>query len=199
MCRWAGHIHSSKKNSSLLLHQAIRKYGEENFTHEILEVCESLENALQREIFWISQLKTHDRKFGYNMTFGGDCVMLTDDQRENQRHLTKEAMHRPDVRARHLKIQADPNVRKRKSDSAKKAWQRSDVREKHQVATQRRIASGMGHSVLQLDMDENVIAQFHSRNEASRQTGVPRTSISECIKGNLKHAGSFIWKRYVVP
>ena len=50
------------------LHNAMKKYGTDNFIFSILEEC-GLEQLDQREIFWIQKLNTYLR--GYNMTNGG--------------------------------------------------------------------------------------------------------------------------------
>lgn len=64
-----GHILSSKQNSDLVFHQAIRKYGEDNFDWEILEECSSIEELNEREMFYIKELDTYGK--GYNMNEGG--------------------------------------------------------------------------------------------------------------------------------
>lgn len=72
--RWRGHFKCSKSASTLLVHQAIRKYGYDNFTVTMLEECCS--NMIsEREIYWINELCTFvgdcpDK--GYNMTQGGE-------------------------------------------------------------------------------------------------------------------------------
>ena len=50
---------------------AINKYGWGNFDHEVL--CEGLTEgeANEKEIFYIKQYKTRDRKHGYNIHIGG--------------------------------------------------------------------------------------------------------------------------------
>ncbi|MDD5651663.1 MAG: NUMOD3 domain-containing DNA-binding protein [Candidatus Nanoarchaeia archaeon] len=56
--------------SGKLLKLAIKKYGRENFIRETLELC-TLNNANEREIFWIDKLNTMNRDVGYNITKGG--------------------------------------------------------------------------------------------------------------------------------
>ena len=70
--RWLGHCKAAKSGSKAAFHRAIRKYGTENWTHEILEECSSLEEAFKREIYWIAFYKSNNQKYGYNMTAGGD-------------------------------------------------------------------------------------------------------------------------------
>lgn len=66
------HIHASfsenAKDYNYPLHKAIRKYGIDNFTLEILEECsEQLLNS--RERYWVAFYDTY--KNGYNQTAGG--------------------------------------------------------------------------------------------------------------------------------
>lgn len=54
---------------------ALRKYGEDNFSFEILEeINEELgrDYLNEREKFYIQEYKTYIRDGGYNLTFGGD-------------------------------------------------------------------------------------------------------------------------------
>lgn len=50
---------------------AIRKYGKNNFTKEILEECENQEQLNEREIFWIAHFNCRYPN-GYNHTEGGE-------------------------------------------------------------------------------------------------------------------------------
>lgn len=66
----------SKNYKNQLIHKAITKYGEENFTFEIIEECENETIALEREVYWIEIYKSYigkyGKEFGYNLTPGGD-------------------------------------------------------------------------------------------------------------------------------
>lgn len=56
--------------SGYILKRAIKKYGKENFTQEILEYNSSKEENAQREIYWIQKLNTLVPN-GYNVDKGG--------------------------------------------------------------------------------------------------------------------------------
>jgi group I intron endonuclease len=55
--------------SGLALNRAIKKYGRESFTKEIIEYCDTKEQLNEREKFWINELKA--RELGYNIAEGG--------------------------------------------------------------------------------------------------------------------------------
>lgn len=64
--RWKQHQH---KKDNTYFHNAIHKYGIENFSTEILEECD-YKDLDSREIFYIAKYNTF--KEGYNLTIGGD-------------------------------------------------------------------------------------------------------------------------------
>ena len=58
-------------HSPLILHRAMRKYGEENFEIRLLETVTGEDSFLaERERYWIKELDTFNN--GYNMTEGGE-------------------------------------------------------------------------------------------------------------------------------
>ena len=70
--RWRDHcrvaINPDSPEYNFPLHSAIRKYGKENFTFEIVEEC-SDEELDEREIYWIQYFNTYFQ--GYNASLGG--------------------------------------------------------------------------------------------------------------------------------
>lgn len=71
--RWEnGH----KYKDSPHFYHAIRKYGWENFKHEILIDGLPKEQACDLEIKLISEYHARDPRYGYNILIGGDCGAL---------------------------------------------------------------------------------------------------------------------------
>ena len=73
------HKYFLKKQNNNLFHNALRKYGFENFTWEILCECDSKEELDEMEFHYINQYRTF-WKFsdcnGYNLTLGGEGTYL---------------------------------------------------------------------------------------------------------------------------
>lgn len=70
--RFNGHKTDARVNNKTnqSLHNAIRKYGFENFICEEIENC-PVELLDEREIYWIDKLNATDKNIGYNLDKGG--------------------------------------------------------------------------------------------------------------------------------
>lgn len=67
--RFKGHVSEMRYGSTYAFHNALRKYGKENFISEMLYVCDNLEDASSAEIQLIETYDTWHN--GYNENRGG--------------------------------------------------------------------------------------------------------------------------------
>lgn len=58
--------------SGNLIKAAIKKYGKNNFTKEIIDNADTLKEINEKETYWIIKLKSHVSAGGYNITWGGE-------------------------------------------------------------------------------------------------------------------------------
>ena len=65
--------------SGLLLKEAFKKYGRDNFTCEILKYCKYKEELDKEEIYYISKYESTNNKKGYNIAAGGRGGNLGDE------------------------------------------------------------------------------------------------------------------------
>lgn len=79
--RWTKHLTSARTGVEGLLYDAIRKYGEDNFTIEVLATFESKEDADDAERTAIIELGTLSPN-GYNKSIGN---LHTEEWKENTR------------------------------------------------------------------------------------------------------------------
>lgn len=141
--RFRGHIKADS-----YLGRAIRKYGAENFTIEVIEECDTREQLNEREIFWIATLNCKVPN-GYNLTDGGEGTVgcyPSDETRaklsvatsgENNpffgRHHTEESLAK--MSEAHRGNTAWVGRQHRKESKAKmSAWRRTDTPFKNLLA-----------------------------------------------------------------
>lgn len=71
--RWIDHYkETNNSKNELYLYRAIRRYGIENFTFQIIEQNIALESLNEVEIKYIKQYNSNNSKYGYNLTKGGE-------------------------------------------------------------------------------------------------------------------------------
>lgn len=100
--RWAGHQLGAE---CVLLHNAINKYGPENFEISELDFAGSKEELDNLEIFWIDFLGTRRREVGYNLRGGGSFGKHSPESKQKMVVSLKKA------------YACDPTLRKRMSAS----------------------------------------------------------------------------------
>lgn len=75
--RWYNHkkdcFNPNASSYKTYFYQALRKYGVENFSFDIIEECKE-EELNEKEIYWIKVLNANKHEIGYNTTDGGDGV-----------------------------------------------------------------------------------------------------------------------------
>jgi len=85
--RYKSHLNNynndNLKDFKTKFYRALRKYGFENFTFEILELFENTDNLDNREIYWINFYNSFNN--GYNSTFGGDKVTPNNELHPNSK------------------------------------------------------------------------------------------------------------------
>jgi len=69
-------------NADEHLHKAIRKYGPEEFSIELVRECQTKWSLNMLERKYVFEYKSWQPEFGYNKTFGGDAVPLTEEGRK---------------------------------------------------------------------------------------------------------------------
>jgi len=125
--RWASHVTKAKysKNGRWHFPNAIRKYGPQAFSHEVLEVCHSLEVANLAEECWIEIFETRDPSKGFNLAKGGLHI---------PHPIRRNPWDRPEYRAKcseaSRKRWEDPTLRAVMTAASKDNWSQEDLRER---------------------------------------------------------------------
>ena len=127
MKRWNRHVYSANRGLGKGFSHfanAIRKYGKNAFSHEVLEVCDSLESANAAEERWIKHFDTRDPDKGFNLLPGGSHAP----------HPVKNPWDRPEYRERasvaSRRKWEDPEFRAAVIAGVTAAWTDPDHRER---------------------------------------------------------------------
>lgn len=75
--------------NNLVFHRAIQKYGWDGIEHEILLDGLTKEEAKKAEVELIAEYNATDRRYGYNITAGGDSVVSRPHTEEEKRHYSE--------------------------------------------------------------------------------------------------------------
>lgn len=74
--RWAQHRANAVMGFQDPVYRAIRKYGIDNFSFEVIDTCCSEQASLDREVERIAEYESYGPK-GYNQTPGGEGIIIT--------------------------------------------------------------------------------------------------------------------------
>lgn len=147
---------------------AIKKYGWNNFQHEIFANHLTKDEACNMEITLIKLLKSNNNKYGYNKSSGGEYgragIKLSEETKEKIRQ---------------------SNIGKRASEETKRK-----ISENHADFSFGNNASAL--TTYQFDKNGKYIASFDSAKRASVMTGIDRHSISVACANN-RMAGGYLW------
>ena len=78
----------TKRDYQLPIHRAMRKYGHGSTCLEILERCPK-ESLNEREKYWIDFYQSADKKYGYNLSYGGQDSFGLKGERHSRAILTQ--------------------------------------------------------------------------------------------------------------
>lgn len=166
--RWKERIYSAEHGCPFKLHNAIRKYGKENFSIELIDFCNSWEELTEKEQYYISEYKSLQDEYGYNMTEGGDGTFGRCHTEETKEKIRQKAIGREVTEATRLKLSEAGKI----ITEAREAYRNSG-----------NIGSSRRKPVLQYTKDGKFISEYRGVNEASRLTGIHVTTLSNALKG----------------
>lgn len=164
------------RKDQLLFYRAIKKYGWDNLTHEILYTGLSEKDAKNIEISLIRQYKSLG--MSYNITDGGDGGRGLHNKRKKMSDETKLKMS--------------------KSRKGLLAGNKNPMYGRHETAPAYG-RFGKEHpaskKVYQYDLLGNFIKEWDCLSEVQRHLNILVTHITACCNGRQKTAGGYIWKR----
>ena len=193
--RWLKHktsaFDSNRKEYEYPIYRAIRKYGIDNFSFDVVEKCEE-DDLNQLEIYYIDYFQSHFYKNGYNLTNGGDGGRLGSHifQYDFSGNFISEYTS---IRSASRKTGIDHASIGRALNGTNQSagnflWTFSkDVNIRSMVEKLSNLNYSNGTKddwiIDVYDLNGNFIDTFNNSAEASEYFNIPRGSISKCIRG----------------
>lgn len=180
--RYRHHWYESRIGEPSPIHRSMAKYGEENFTLEIIDFADTYDELKEKEKYWIKQYNSIDRTIGYNLTEGGDGTFGRNHSEETKEKIRQKALGR----------KLSDETKKKMSDIRRGKC--SDKQKEHLSKLQDQCK----RKVYQYDKNGEFVAEYDSIIEAANANGLNKDTIRRQLKNppkNLKdHRIKFLWK-----
>lgn len=180
--RYRHHWYESRIGEPSPIHRSMAKYGEENFTLEIIDFADTYDELKEKEKYWIKWYNSTDRSIGYNLTEGGDGTFGRMHSEETKEKIRQKALGR----------KASEDTKKKMSESRKGKC--SDKQKEHLSKLQEQCKT----KVYQYSKTGEFIAEYDSITEACEANGLSRNTIRIQLKNPPRnpndHRIKFLWK-----
>lgn len=164
--RWQEHVwhaYNDPQSDTPYLCAAIKKYGRENFSREILEEVEDKE-LNQKEIEYIALYNSTDRTIGYNLALGGEGHV---------KYSTDEIQF---LYSKYKSIAEVARILKASPDTISRRLHGLGISTSNDI-------------VYQYDLNGNLINTYNSYSEAKQMTNLP---LGHCIP-NFHYSSGYFW------
>jgi group I intron endonuclease len=176
--RYYKHLSDALHGSPFPIHNALRKYGKENFTLEIIELCETSEILKEREKYWIAFYNSTNREIGYNMTEGGNGTFGRLHSEETKEKIRQKALGRK--ASEETKRKLSQIYKQNYSEAHRKAVAESNAKRTK--------------AILMFDRQNNLIKEYPSLKLAASENHLHVDTIRNIAKGKSNGSGEYIFK-----
>lgn len=193
--RFNQHKNEAKNGNTRPLYNAIRKYGIENFSFEIIEEC-SKEMLNEREIYWIKKYDSFHN--GYNLTPGGnepykvdiDLIYSLWNDGKSLKEIVEIANVSKTSVYNYLCDYSNYSVTESNRRGGKLAYETAlkNGNIKYRL-------NPNSTSIIQYTLSGEYIRDWSSQNQIERELGIESDLIGRVLNGKQKQAGGFQWKR----
>lgn len=189
------------------VYRAIIKYGWCNIKHEILESNLSETEAKDKEKYYIALYKSNDKRYGYNLTSGGDgtCNIIFSEERrkkiieQNKNRVvseeTKEKLRQFNIGRHHT------NETRLKMSEQRKHQNNSFYGKHHTDESKNKISvsnSGFNSKksihIAKYDFNYNLIEVYGSLRIADKNGYKRRKCLNKINDVDFLECGGFLWK-----
>ena len=203
--RHYNHVRASENKSTTYdnnvpFHNAIRKYGIENFKLEIIHIGQNLEELNYFESYYIKYYNTLNiNNNGYNISSGGSKGNIWEGKSEEEFEYFKKNISEK-LKGKFEK-EKNPFYGKHHTEETKKLMSEKHKGKKLSDEHRKRMSEsqkGKGtKKIAQYDKDMNLIKIWNSGTEIVEELNLKsHGNIISCCKNKLKSAYGFVWRYY---
>lgn len=165
------------KNQNAYFYNAISKYGWDNFEHEILYSDLTKKQAEIKEMELISEYKSNERSFGYNIESGGKSTGRLSD--ETKKKISESWNYNKEERCKNI------SKGKKGVPFSEEHKQNLSKAKKGRKALNRKPVS-------QYDLNMNFIKRWESLEDVQQELNICKANICRAIKYD-RTAGGYKW------
>lgn len=181
------HLQKANNGNGYKFHNAISTYGIDSFRWTEIDIASNNDELANKEIKYISEFKALEN--GYNSDKGGGIKKtiykynLDGSLNGTFQDLTS----------------ASNTIDVRKQDISRACWNVNHALGGYLWSYDYRVpyipeSDNRKKEVIQYSVDGNLLARYISASEASRKTGISKTCITRCCRGERESSGGFLWK-----
>ena len=184
------------------LHNAIKKYGRENFSRKIIDIAFDADELNKLEYFYTVKFNSVDNEQWYNLCYGGGVDGLNKDNKKIQKKVVQY-----DLNGNFIKEYKSLNEASRDNNLCRNSIKnccigtqfKTDDRTTWRYKGDSFDKFGLEEfiqptkSVVQYDLNLNYISTYSGVREAERQTSIDRSTIIRCCKKKQQTAGGYKW------
>ena len=181
------HFQKSETNNCYKFQNAISTYGKDAFIWEQIDTASSIDELANKEIHYIEKFEANSK--GYNSDKGGGFKKtIYKYNLDGSLNSTYESLR-----------DAGASINASKQDISRACWSVNHTLcgflwSYNYVEPFMPETDNRKKEVLQYNLNGNLLARYVSASEASRKTGVSKTCITRCCRGERESSGGFIWK-----
>lgn len=182
-----------KQCKNYLFYRAIEKHGIENFEWEILCECETREELNEKEKYYIKLLNSNSNgEFGYNLTKGGEWVLMSEETKEKIRKTRKERIGYK-LSEEHKKNIGKSGIGRVVSEETREKIRKKLKGQKHTESRTLKIIEKISKPIFQYDLNGIFIKEWKSAKEASK-FGFGQKYVISCCNNKKESYKKFKWQ-----
>ena len=198
--RWSAHCRDAL-SGRLDTHfaRAIRKHGVHVFDKCVLEECDTHDDLIEREIWWIDEVGSyHD---GYNSTKGGDGGTWGRKMSQASKDKLSKARMGMKFTDEHKRKLSESHkgllVGEKNGMYGKRGPKHHLYGTERPIEVCRKISQSKYKKVDQLTLDGEFVRTFDSIQNAGVAIGRVSQNITKCCRGQRKQVGGYCWRYHV--